>query len=64
MGSIRITLLRSLAGRPDDQIATVSALGLRKRHHTVVKENNPAIRGMVQKVRHLVSVEDVGEEVR
>lgn len=58
---IKITLTRSLIGRPKDQRETVVALGLRKTNSSVVKDVNPAIAGMVHKVRHLVTVEDVAE---
>lgn len=56
--NIEITLTRSLIGRPQDQRDTVQALGLRKMHQTVVKEDNPAIRGMINKVSHLVTVKE------
>ncbi|NCU18108.1 50S ribosomal protein L30 [Pallidibacillus pasinlerensis] len=55
---LEITLTRSTIGRPQDQKDTVKALGLRKLHQTVVKEDNPAIRGMINKVSHLVSVKE------
>lgn len=53
---LAITLKRSLIGRPENQRETVKALGLRKLHQTVEHEDNPAIRGMVNKVSHLVTV--------
>jgi large subunit ribosomal protein L30 len=56
---LQITLKRSLIGRTEDQRATVKALGLRKIHQTVVKQDNPAIRGMIFKVKHLVEVKEV-----
>ncbi|ADU28430.1 50S ribosomal protein L30 [Evansella cellulosilytica] len=56
---LEITLKRSLIGRPEDQRVTVKTLGLRKVNHTVVQEDNPAIRGMITKVSHLVSVKEV-----
>lgn len=56
---LQITLKRSVIGRPQDQRATVQTLGLRKIHQTVVHEDNAAIRGMINKVSHLVSVEEV-----
>ncbi|AGA56542.1 MAG: 50S ribosomal protein L30 [Thermobacillus sp.] len=59
MAKLQITLVRSLIGRNEKQRATVAALGLRKLHQTVVKEDNPAIRGMVNHVKHLVKVEEV-----
>ncbi|NGQ97203.1 50S ribosomal protein L30 [Brevibacillus sp. SYP-B805] len=57
--SLQITLKRSLIGRKQDQQDTVKALGLRKIHQTVVKPDNPAIRGMIFKVKHLVEVNEV-----
>jgi large subunit ribosomal protein L30 len=56
---LEITLTRSLIGRKEDQQRTVQALGLRKRHQTVVHQDNPMIRGMVTKVSHLVEVNEV-----
>lgn len=56
--TIRITLVRSTIGRPPDQEATVRSLGLRKMHQTVERPDTPDVRGMVNKVRHLVSVEE------
>ena len=55
---LEITLTRSLIGRPEDQRVTVNTLGLRKMHQTVVQEDNPAIRGMITKVAHLVTVKE------
>eukprot|EP00897_Mesotaenium_endlicherianum_P003048 jgi/Mesen1/2771/ME000170S01874 len=52
-----ITLKRGLPGKRWDQRATVQALGLRKREHTVERANTPSIRGMVNKVKRLVEVE-------
>lgn len=56
---LEITLKRSTIGRKQDQIKTVEALGLRKIHHTVVHTDNDAIRGMVNKVSHLVEVKEI-----
>lgn len=56
---LEITLKRSVIGRPQDQKDTVKALGLRKTNQTVVKEDNAAIRGMINKVSHLVSVKEL-----
>ncbi len=58
-GQLRITLVRSTIGRPSDQGRTVRSLGLRRLHHTVLRPDQPAIRGMVQKISHLVKVEEV-----
>ena len=62
-GALRITLVRSTIGRPKDQGLTVRALGLRRLHQTVERPNNPAIRGMVTKIRHLVRVEEANAAV-
>ncbi|ADH97682.1 50S ribosomal protein L30 [Salisediminibacterium selenitireducens] len=56
---LEITLTRSLIGRPEDQRVTVKTLGLRKMHQTVVQEDNEAMRGMVNKVSHLVTVNEI-----
>ncbi len=53
---LEITLTRSIIGRPQDQRKTVEALGLRKMHQTVEQQDNAAIRGMITKVAHLVTV--------
>ena len=59
MAKLRITLTRSLIGRPENQRATVKALGLRKINSSVEQEDNAVIRGMVHKVEHLVTVEEL-----
>jgi len=56
---LEITLTRSLIGRKEDQQKTAQALGLRKRHQTVVHDDNAAIRGMVNKVSHLVEIKEI-----
>ncbi len=58
-GFLRITLVKSTIGRPADQGRTVASLGLRKLNATVERPNNPSIRGMVTKIRHLVAVEEL-----
>jgi large subunit ribosomal protein L30 len=59
VATIRVTYRKSAIGYAQDQKATVAALGLHRLHQTVVHADTPAVRGMVQKVRHLVSVDDV-----
>jgi len=59
LAKLQITLKRSLIGRPENQRQTVKSLGLRKTNSTVVKEDNPAIRGMVNTVKHLVEVKEI-----
>ena len=58
MAKIKVTLTKIVIGRKDDQIATAHALGLKKIRQTVEKEATPQILGMVNKVSHLVSVEE------
>ncbi|AZU59928.1 50S ribosomal protein L30 [Neobacillus mesonae] len=53
-----ITLSKSVIGRPEDQRKTVEALGLRKLNQTVEQQDNAAIRGMINKVAHLVTVKE------
>jgi large subunit ribosomal protein L30 len=55
---IRITLVRSPIGFSYRQKATVKALGLRKMHQTIEHDDNPALRGMIAKVSHLLEVEE------
>ncbi len=58
MGKIKITLVKSTIDRPQDQKDTVKALGIKKVYHSVEKEANPQILGMVRKVSHLLKVEE------
>ena len=59
MAELKITLKRSIIGRPQNQRDTVKALGLKKMNSTVVNPANDAIKGMVNTVSHLVDVEEV-----
>lgn len=59
MAKIKITQVRSKIGATKDQKLNLAALGLRRINHSVEHDASPAIRGMVAKVRHLVTVEDV-----
>lgn len=59
MTRLRVTQTRSVIHRPKDQKDTVRRLGLHRIRDSVVKEDRPDIRGMLAKVRHLVSVEEV-----
>ena len=58
MSQLKITLMKSGIGEKPPVRKTVRALGLRRPGQTVTHEDTPAIRGMVQAVRHLVSVEE------
>jgi large subunit ribosomal protein L30 len=59
MTKVRITLVRSTIKKPKNQKRTVEALGLRKLNHSVEKELNPAIEGMIKTVQHLIKVEKI-----
>ena len=56
---LKLTLMRSRFGRNPGHMACVAGLGLRNRHQTVVVEDTPAVRGMVNKVSYLLKVEEV-----
>jgi large subunit ribosomal protein L30 len=55
---IKVTLVRSVIGRPPDQRTTVASLGLRRVNQTVELADTPSTRGMLTKVRHLIVVEE------
>lgn len=59
MSKIKITLVRSTIGLPQNQRRIVKALGFRKLNQNVVHESSPTINGMVHKIKHLVSIEDI-----
>lgn len=59
MAKLKITLQKSLIGRKDDHIATAHALGLRKIHSVVEREDTPQIRGMINKIDYLLKVEEI-----
>ena len=58
MATIKIQQIKSKIGYPVDQKCTLEALGLRKIGQVVEKEDSPALRGMIRKVHHLVTVID------
>jgi len=60
-GKMKITLVRSQIGRPKKQRRILKGLGLKKMQHSVVVEDNPIFRGMVNKVSHLVKVEPAAD---
>lgn len=62
MARLRITLKKSSIGYAEIQRVTLRTLGLRRLNQTVVHEDSPELRGMVNKVRHLVQVEEAPEE--
>lgn len=58
MAKIKITQIKSRINCPAVQKRTLDALGLKKMNHTVVKDDSPSVMGMVNKVHHLVKVEN------
>ena len=61
MAKLRVTWVRSGIGHPESQKLTIRALGLRRLHHSVEHPDNPSVRGMIFKVKHLIRVEEVSE---
>ena len=61
MTRLKVTQIRSVIHRPKDQKDTVRRLGLHRIRDSVIKDDRPEIRGMIAKVGHLVSVEEVRE---
>lgn len=59
MARLKVTQTRSLVGTKQNQRETVRSLGLKRINDVVIKEDRPEIRGMVQTVIHLVTVEEV-----
>ncbi|HHW70627.1 MAG TPA: 50S ribosomal protein L30 [Clostridiales bacterium] len=58
---LKVTQKASIIGRPKAQVATIKALGLGKVGQTNIFDDDPAIRGMIDKVRHLIEVEELSE---
>ncbi|WP_408930072.1 50S ribosomal protein L30 [Corynebacterium sp. YSMAA1_1_D6] len=60
--ALKITQVKGLVGTKPNHRKNIEALGLKRIGHTVVKQDTPIVRGMVHKVRHLVTVEEVAGE--
>jgi large subunit ribosomal protein L30 len=56
---LKVTQIRSVAGRPEAQREILRGLGLRRLHASVLVQNTPSFRGMIKKVIHLVGIEEV-----
>jgi large subunit ribosomal protein L30 len=56
---IQITQVKSAIGYTQNQKVTIRTLGLRRLRHFVIHSDTPQIRGMIEKVKHLVQVEEV-----
>jgi large subunit ribosomal protein L30 len=58
MSTIKIKQTRSRIKCPKDQKRTLDALGLKKMNRVVEREDTPSLRGMIEKVKHLISIEE------
>lgn len=59
MAKLKVKLVRSMIGRKENQVRTVEALGLKKINSEVEHNDTPQIRGMIEKVKHLVEVKEM-----
>lgn len=59
MNKVKITLVKSTAGRLPKHIETVRSLGLKRTNSSVLKTDSPSLRGMLDQVNYLLKVEDV-----
>ena len=55
---VKVTLIRSHIGKPPKQRAVLNGMGLTKVNKTVVLQNTPEVKGMINKVSHLLKVEE------
>ncbi len=62
MSRLKITYRKSAIGYSHDQKATIRSLGLRRLNSVVIHDDTPTIRGMIFKVRHLVSIEEIADD--
>lgn len=62
VGHIKVTLIQSMIGRPEKHRKVLRGMGLTKLNRTVVLKDTPAIRGMIDKVTHLVHAEEFRNE--
>jgi len=59
MGKVKITQVKSIIDRPEGQKRTIKALGFKKLNQTLEKEATPQVMGMINKVAHLLKIENV-----
>jgi large subunit ribosomal protein L30 len=59
MSKVKITLVKGLAKRTPVQKATLKALGFKRSYQTLEKDVNPAIQGMIDQVKHLLTIENI-----
>ena len=60
-GKLEITQVRSVSGRQEKHRRTLRALGIKKNQTSVVHDDTPAIRGMINQITHMVSVREINE---
>lgn len=58
---LEITQIRSVSGRPETQRRTLRALGLTRNQTSVIQNDTPAIRGMINKIPHMLKVREITE---
>jgi len=63
-GTLKITLVKSMIGRPEKHRKVLRGMGLRKLNRSVELQDTPPIRGMIDTVVHLVKVEEKADEVK
>ena len=61
-GKVKVTLVKSMIGRPEKHRRVLRGMGLTKLNRTVELEDTDSVRGMIQKVSHLVGVEEKSDE--
>jgi large subunit ribosomal protein L30 len=61
MGKLKITQVKSIIDRREGQKRTILALGLGRPNYSTLKPDNPQIRGMIEKVKHLITIEEIDE---
>jgi large subunit ribosomal protein L30 len=62
--TLRITLKKSVIGRPEKHRRVIQSLGLKKLNRTVVLKDTPTVRGMIRKVSHMLAVEEKADETQ
>ena len=60
-GKLEITQVRSVSGRQETHRRTLRALGIKKNQTSVIQNDTPAIRGMINKIPHMISVREISE---
>jgi len=63
-GKLKITMVRSMIGRPEKQRKVLRGMGLGKMNRSVIRVDTPEIRGMINAVPHLVHAEEVSDEAK